>query len=444
MRKTLVLAFFALFCAPFTIQAQTLQCQTPEQKAQCQAALGQAEAEAKQAQDQLAQAQAQSSSLKQAIAVLDAKIKVAQANIKAKNLLIKTLGNDITQKQNHINDLQGHIDQGKQTLADILRKTNELDAYSIPKIALSRSSVSDFLLDLDTFQSVQQSLEQVFNQLRSDQASTTAEKNALDTRRNAEIDARYAIQQQQKNIQSDQTAKNQLLTISKGNESAYGILLSQKQAEAAKIRAALFPLAGGVKIPFGEALQYANAAFAKTGVRPAFILAVLTQESALGENVGTCYLSDFNGGSGVNVNTGNFVASVMNPARDVPSFLDITRSLGFDPRKTVVSCPQSVGWGGAMGPAQFIASTWVLLKDRVASALGMSDIPNPWNPSHAFMASALFLSDLGASGGGYTAERSAACHYFSGASCSKSRLIASYGNSVVAKADGIQQTINQL
>lgn len=97
-----------------------------------------------------------------------------------------------------------------------------------------------------------------------------------------------------------------------------------------------------------------------------------------------------------------------------------------------------------MGPAQFIASTWTLFEDRISSALNLGGTPNPWNPEHAFMASGLFLSDLGASGGGYTAERNAACRYFSGSICSKSSLVASYGNSVVSKADTIQQTINQL
>ena len=52
-----------------------------------------------------------------------------------------------------------------------------------------------------------------------------------------------------------------------------------------------------------------------------------------------------------------------------------------------------------MGPAQFIASTWVLFQDRITAALGLSTTPNPWNPQDAFMASSLYLSDLGAGAG---------------------------------------------
>jgi membrane-bound lytic murein transglycosylase B len=436
-----VLVFAAIIAAgmPLVVRAQTL---TPAQKAQLQQELAQVEAEQKQAENELASAQAESASLSRDVAVLSAKIKAAQLDIKAKNLLIQTLGNDITSKQNHITDLEAHITKGKETLAQILRKTNELDQYSLPEIALSQSTVAGFFQDIDTFDSMRKSLQSTFDRLRSDQDTTTIEKNALDARRNAEVDARYAIQQQQKNIQNDQNAKQQLLAVSKNNEKSYSTILAEKRARAAQIRAQLFSLRDAAAIPFGQALQYATLASQKTGVRPAFLLAVLTQESALGSNVGTCYLANPDTGSGVNVKTGNPVSNVMNPSRDVPAFKTILNSLGGDLFKTVVSCPQSIGWGGAMGPAQFIASTWILLKNRIASALGIGgNMPDPWNPAHAFMASALYLADLGASNGGYTAERNAACKYYSGKSCGLISGSTTYGNQVISLASNIQSTM---
>ena len=56
------------------------------------------------------------------------------------------------------------------------------------------------------------------------------------------------------------------------------------------------------------------------------------------------------------------------------------------------------------------------------------------------MASALYLSDIGATAGSYTAESNAACRYYSGSPCSKSALVASYGSSVMALANKIQTT----
>ena len=436
--RLLIVCGLAVFLAPFSIHAQTL---TDAERAQLQQQLTQVEAEQKQAQSDLATAQSKSASLASDIAVLAAKIKAAQLDIKAKNLLIQTLGNDITVKQGHIDDLQGHIEKGKETLAQLLRTTNQIGDYSLPEVVLAQTSLSGFFTDIDTFQSVEDGLKSTFDSLRADEASTTAEKDSLTARQNAAMDARYAIQQEQKSIQADQTAEKQLLNISKGNEKAYTTLVAQKQAQAAQIRAQLFSLRDSAAIPFGQALQYATLASQKTGVRPAFLLAVLTQESALGKNVGSCYVTNTQSGAGVYAKTGQLVSKVMNPTRDIPPFLTIVKNLGGDPMKQVVSCPLEIGWGGAMGPAQFIPSTWVLFEDRISAAVGISGTPDPWNPAHAFMASALYLSDLGASAGGYTAERNAACKYYSGKSCGLIKGNTAYGNSVVAQAATIQQTM---
>lgn len=437
----------AAVSVPFLVNAQTTPSTnlTADQRAQLEAQLEQVQQEEAQADTELKNAQSQSASLSRDIAVLDAKIKAEQLDIQAKNLLIQTLGGDITDKQSHINDLEDQIAKGKETLADILRKTNELDQTSLPEVILSQSSVTGFFQNLDTFQAVEQGLADTFAELQADEASTSAEKDALTTKQNAAIDARYTIEQEQKTVKADEAQQKQLLAISKGNEAQYSSVLAAKAAQEAQIRAALFALAGGSSpIKFGDALKYAQVASARTGVDPAFLLAILTQESNLGKNVGTCYLTDPTTGSGVNARTGEVVANVMKPSRDVQPFEEIVQSLGGDPAKQLVSCPQSIGYGGAMGPAQFIASTWMLLKNRVASALHIST-PNPWDPEDAIMAEALFMEDLGAGPGTYTAERNAACKYYSGTTCRTSNGSTSYGNSVMALASSIQQNeINPL
>ncbi len=437
-RYILMLSIIFLLSLSSRVSAQAL---TIEQKLQLQSELSQVEAEQKKAEKELIDAQNLTSSLKRDIAILDAKIKAATLDIKAKNLLIQTLGNDINDKQKRIADLEAHISRGKETLAQLIRKTGEMDSYSWPEVILAQENISGFFTDVDTFQSVQQGLKDTFEELRAIEASTTAEKEALDKRRNAEMDARYAIQQEQKSIQADEATKQQLLSISKGNEKAYASLIEQKKARAATIRAQLFALRDAASIPFGQALQYANIAAQKTGVRPAFLLAIMMQESSLGKNVGQCYVTNTSTGSGVNARTGNSISNVMHPTRDVPAFSDILSQIGGEVTKTVVSCPLSIGWGGAMGPAQFIPSTWVLMKNRVASAVGISGMPDPWNPSHAFMASSMYLADLGAGARTYSSERNAACKYYSGRACGLVKGNTTYGNQVVSQADIIQRTM---
>ena len=91
-----------------------------------------------------------------------------------------------------------------------------------------------------------------------------------------------------------------------------------------------------------------------------------------------------------------------------------------------------------MGPAQFIPSTWVLMEDRVAKATGRSPA-NPWNAEDAFMASAMYLSDLGASNP--AREREAAGRYYAGGRWNGT-LGQRYAGQVLAKADNFQQQIN--
>ena len=129
----------------------------------------------------------------------------------------------------------------------------------------------------------------------------------------------------------------------------------------------------------------------------------------------------------------------MKPTRDAQPFIQITTALGRDPYNTPVSCwisayvgGQPTGWGGAMGPAQFIASTWQLFAGRLKTLLGKP--ADPWAIKDSFTASALYLSDLGASAQTATAESKAAAKYYGAAG--------SYNTSVMRRATCIQSFID--
>jgi membrane-bound lytic murein transglycosylase B len=267
------------------------------------------------------------------------------------------------------------------------------------------------------------------------------EKKDLDQQRTKEIDTKVNVEAEERKIRANEAEKKRLLNLNAQEQKNYQAVISDKQKKAAAIRNALFPLRDTADINFGQALQYAKEAANVTGIRPAFLLAVITQESNLGKNIGSCYLTDEVTGAGVRVGSGAAVANVMKPGRDVAPFISITKALGRDPFKTLVSCPFQIGYGGAMGPAQFIASTWSANQARIGAAVGKST-PDPWNPRDAFMASALYLTDLGAGAQTYTAERNAACRYYSGRVCSGSNEF--YGNQVLNRSVTIQSNIDIL
>jgi hypothetical protein len=164
-------------------------------------------------------------------------------------------------------------------------------------------------------------------------------------------------------------------------------------------------------ITFGEALTIADFVASTTKIRPAFLLAISQEELSL-EKTDLCYLTDLETGEGIRMSDGTIKPKTMNPTRDIPDFLIIVKALGRDPLKTPVTCPMSFGWGGAMGPTDFIPSTWTSYESRVEKITGMP--ADPWDIKDAFLAAGLFLSDSGASSMTHDGEWNAAMIYFSG------------------------------
>ncbi len=180
-----------------------------------------------------------------------------------------------------------------------------------------------------------------------------------------------------------------------------------------------------VGISRDETMAYVKSASKETGIIPEFLLAIFSQETSSGKNLGSCFLFNpkiFGPGIGVDFYSGKFTSRVMKPERDVEPFLSIMKELDRNPYITAVSCPMKIGYGGAMGPMQIIPSTWILIKDRTAIALGKK-VVDPWIPQDAFMGAAIHLRDLGADHKSDERKRNAACRYFSGKSCGEKKLI---------------------
>jgi len=377
------------------------------------------------------------------VKALTAKIHTAEATIKSKNIAISQLSDDIEVRTEKIDDLEVLIDKGKQSLAQLMRRTNEIDDYSLAEVVLDSKNLSDFFIDIDSFLSIQKGLEDHFNEVRQTILETEDERTRLNEVQDQERDAKYEVETQKKKISQSESEKKELLAATKKQEKTYEQILDDRRAKANQINAALFRLRGvdGGGIPFKEALAYAQIASESTGVRAAFILGILRQESNLGVNVGQCLLVDPKTGAGKGMNTGTPFANVMKPSRDVPYFISMMEDLGRDPYNTPVSCPQSIGYGGAMGPTQFIPSTWQGYGWRIAAIFGVP-VGDPWNPEHAIMATALFLQDLGAGRGGYSAEQESAGRYYAGGNWRTYGL--GYASSVLSFAESYQSDIDFL
>lgn len=385
--------------------------------------------------------QRESVSLERDVAILTAKIDRSKLQIRARNLEIERLRNEIGTKADTIASLQRKIEREKESLSQLIRKTNEIDSYTFSEIVLSNQELSDFFIDIDSFQLIKESLGVSLSEIKNSQGAAQDAKETLEDRAKEEIALRQVQELEAKRIGEQEAEKKNILKQSRGREAEYQKIIKDKEKSASAIRSELFSLRGSSAIPFEKAYQYAVMAGTKTDVRPAFILGIIAYESKLGENVGT----------------GSW-RSEMHPTRDMPVFKSLMERLGVNPDSVTVSLrpctkaerdrvgpgkPCGYGYGGAMGPAQFIPSTWVLYEARITKATG-NNPPNPWNAEDAFMASAILLMDNGADKGTRAAENLAARRYLAGWKNANSSSALYYGDNVMELADKYQSQIDIL
>ena len=373
----------------------------------------------------LSEKQKERTSLERDIAILDNQIGIAQQQIKYRDIAISKIRDDIGDKQTTITELDKKVARSSASLEQLLRRTREIDDTSLAEFVLA-DSLTDFFSDLDNFQTIQRALDASFDEIAMFRSDLSARKKALEEERSDEEQLRRLQVLEKKAIEEKENEKQQILTVTKGEEKAYQDVIAEREKQAAQIRTALFGLRDSTAISFGVAYQYAKEASVATGVRPAVILGILREESNLGENVGT----------------GSWKVD-MHPTRDQPVFAELMKELGLNPDTMPVSKKPSYGWGGAMGPAQFIPSTWVLYKDRIARISGESP-PNPWTARTAIFASALLMADNGADKGTREAERLAALRYFAGWKNATKSAYAFYGDDVMRFADQYQKDIDIL
>jgi len=420
MLRTIAAVSLVLFGFPFI----TLAALTPEERAELERQLAAVEKEISENKTVLDQKKGERQSLERDVAVLDGQVKEAQLAIRQRDLAIRKLTDGIVDKEAAIKVLDLKVVKGQESVAQMIRRTREIDDVSLVELTLG-NSLSDLFSEVDSFQAVQIALDYSFKEMAAAREDLGARKEALLGQQSEEEELRQLQVHQQRALQVAEQEKTELVKAVKGQEAIYQDVIAAQTKTAGEIRSRLFELRDSSAIPFGKAYEYAKEASAATGVRPAVILGILAQESNLGENVGTGNWNDD-----------------MHPTRDRPVFAELMAELGVNPDTMKVSKKPWYGWGGAMGPSQFIPSTWVMYKDRIANHSGENP-PNPWNARTAIFATGLLMADNGADGGTRALERKAALRYFAGGNWNKPAY-AFYGDGVMKLADKFQGEIDVL
>jgi len=354
---------------------------------------------------------------------MDTDIKKVELEIKKTELILKEMEGEIEIRANKISGIDSFLSQRKILLRETIREIQESEGSSLLEIILEKKQFSEFFSEIKNLQDIYNRLQSIYQELRDSKRESEIEKAAYEEERQGQL-ALKAIQKiQQKDLKEKIEGRKRLLQVTKGQEASYQSLLKSTKKTVAEIKKQLFMLEG-MSITFEEALSYAKFASEKTGVRAALLLAVLTIETKLGTDLGK-------GSWRVDMKSG-----------DREAFKQICEKLNLDPDLMPVSRKPSYGWGGAMGPGQFLPRTWLIYEKEVANLTGHNP-PNPWDLKDAFVATAVKLSKAGASSRTYDGERKSVLQFFAGSNW-KNSAYAWYGDNVMRQAETYQKQIDIL
>ncbi len=390
-------------------------------------------------------------SLERDINIIEGQIQQVQLGIQAREFTIQQLGSEIGEKEEVLEILQERLERQRESLGALLRRRAHMEDVSLVELLLSTQKFSEFFSEYDSFQTMKESLNQSLSILQEIQKDTREQKNQLEGKQLTEAELKRRQELERAEIERQEAEKARMLEVTRGQEEEYQRLLQAQERTASELRTALFQLlGGGGSIPFPEAVSLSRYASQQTGVSPALILAILEQETNLGAHLGSCVYSETRNGS-----------LVMHPDRDAPVYLAIAEILGFDPNRQQVSCPlvqqngQRIGWGGAMGPSQFIPSTWAIYGGIVNTGNGFvydqsqdairrinrtTGPANPFNNQDAFLATALLLRDNGAA----NSPRMAALRYYAGWGGASRPENQFYGDQVMQRMQRLEREIQTL
>lgn len=355
------------------------------------------------------------------IAAIEAKVKKSQAQIKVLQLAIEKLGLEIKKTESEIKTTEKILSSKREVLGVVVRNLYQKERTPLLDILANNDSFFDFFNEINVIDSAREEVRKTVSDIEATKKELEVKKTTLDEQYEDQAATKKGLEIAKVVLEETKIQKNTSLQRTKAEEKNYKELLTLSKANLDKLKNEIFyMLKAGITAE--DALKYGQAVANTIGLRPAFLLAILEIESRLGASVGTGYYK-----------------KDMNP-NQWDYFLDLTAKLGLNPETTPVSKKPSYGWGGAMGPAQFLPGTWLGWESKIAKITGHNP-PSPWSIEDSFTAAALKLYNDGASAKTRAGELRAAKAYISGnPNCTKS-ICNYYANLAMDKSDDIEETL---
>ena len=121
----------------------------------------------------------ETASLNRDIDILNAKIKKAKLEIQKLDMKISKTKTGIIQKSEQIVVLGDKSEKKKDSLAELIRKNNEIDSTGLAEIVLGYQKMSDFFVVGDSLEPVHRLIQDTLEEIRETKKQTEKEKEDL-------------------------------------------------------------------------------------------------------------------------------------------------------------------------------------------------------------------------------------------------------------------------
>jgi peptidoglycan hydrolase CwlO-like protein len=385
---------------------------------QKKAEIARLEAEMKELTSKRDQTAAQADLIAHQVARIENELDKATLELGQTQTSIKHVRQQITQTTSDIETKREEIERYRQYIAALLRQMYNYENKSLLHLFLSTLQFSEVLAQQAARRDLQGHAATAVRELYEKIKTLEDEEKNLSEQERSLGTLHTALESQQSDLRLKRQAKEKFLSAKQKEQITYDNQISEAQRARQEIEQEIFSLKGaGIEMKLNDALSMAQYASQLTGVRPALILGVLKIESDMGTNLGS----------------GHFPEDMQPASRE--AFLRITKKLGLDPATAPISARPTryAGWGGAIGPGQFMPQTWETIEGRVAQLMN-KPLANPYELADAFVATAVMLADRG--GTTRQGEYEAVNRYLAGPNW---QYVTWYGDTVLAVAEEFEK-----
>jgi len=328
------------------------------------------------------------------ISKLEADISYLNTNIANLNLNISQLKSAISQREKAISDLEQKIKKQKAILKEIILILYKYDSFSTIEMFFGQNTLSEVSQRIAEMDSVQKSLQRSVADIREAKDNLQKEKDVLIQKKDEQerLKAERAMQMQSLAVTQEQ--QSYYLSEIQNAKTPLEREMVRVKAELRSLQAVMNQISAYLSrwVLSGD-LSWASIfgavanTFSGTGARAALLLAILQHETRFATNLGKTQIWNESSGQYEDFKT---ITSELCQAYGQP----------YCSRDQLPLSPS-----GAMGPAQFMPSTWKGFQSKLKNAFGQ--VPNPWNLFHAIYAMGLYVVR-------YPSDHTAACAYLLG------------------------------